>query len=150
LSCTCISPFISFVTLEVWKMCAIFEWMRTIWQHHVLRWALQRWGTGVELSVEFCWLRVYSISDNDLDWKINGSWDCSKVVFIEGLLSARIITNERTLMSVLVEVVSNQLGKSVCYKDTERRSDRQMLDCGWVISETRYANGQARWVQQCL
>ena len=27
-------------------------------------------------------------------------------------------------MSVFVEVVSNQLCKSVCYKDIERRSDR--------------------------
>lgn len=27
---SCISPLISFVTLEVWKMCAMYEWMRTL------------------------------------------------------------------------------------------------------------------------
>jgi hypothetical protein len=42
----------------------------------------------------------------------------------------RDITNEHTLVSVLVEVLSNQLGKSACYKDIEICSNRQMLDCG--------------------
>jgi hypothetical protein len=56
--------------------------------------------------------------------------DCCKAVVHWGLLSTCDITNEHRLMQVLAEVVSNQLGKSVCYQTIERRSDRQMLDCG--------------------
>lgn len=45
--------------------------------------------------------------------------------FIRGPLSACDLTNEHTLMPVLVEIASNQLGKSAGYKDIGRLSNRQ-------------------------